>query len=189
MERKSALRIVARHLDIGMEFPTEHALKTYLEKHPGADKSNHSVADHPDKGFRPHRPVPEQEKLLVEEYGRGKFHHDAVEVAHEMLDLYKARSSPATKDWLRTNSSRVKRVLRDIAGDLAEEVTEEVVKDFAKKRKEPPSEGSTPKRPASYVDQYLMSPEWEKRWKKTFSFQEVQNVVHTMMEADQRNQH
>ena len=40
-----ASRVLARFLGKeAMEFPTEKALKDYLHDHPGADKSNHSVA-------------------------------------------------------------------------------------------------------------------------------------------------
>ena len=45
---KSAVRVrrvVARFLK-AKEFPTEEALKQYLQKHPGADKSKHRVVDH-----------------------------------------------------------------------------------------------------------------------------------------------
>ena len=47
-------RVVARYLaasdEVAMEFPTEDALNKYLQEHPKANKSKHTVKKHEDKG-------------------------------------------------------------------------------------------------------------------------------------------
>jgi len=45
-------RVASRYLE-AMEFPTEDALKRYLEEHPGADRSRHKVKKHEDRERKP----------------------------------------------------------------------------------------------------------------------------------------
>jgi hypothetical protein len=76
-------RIVQRYVDrIGMEFPTEEALKTYLEEHPGADRSNHSV-----KPTEPSGPV----KLKEDPWAYFNKVPEAVMVPIDKLETIRAR--------------------------------------------------------------------------------------------------
>lgn len=101
-----------------MEFPSEGALKKYLENHPGADRRNHSVAK-PSAGGEKKEQGGGSEKVKVPEGMEdqmNELHRDYDETREAQKPIYHAvkNGNPVTKDMVKKLLSAVEEDLKYI---------------------------------------------------------------------------